>query len=132
MPHQIILCPVDFSLHSSEAIKHALAIREKFAARLILMNMYYLPGLVTDTGIGNDTLNASLLALQDFATKHIAVSVEFITDLTMGSVRNRIIAAADARDADLIGWVPTDAAVLNSCGWEAQQNTFLSIPKHQY
>lgn len=102
MSYRTILCPVDFSVYSIEALKHAMAIREKFDSRLVLLHVYQLPGTIADTGIDNEVIEVSLQKLRDFAVRQNAETAEMIVDATMGAVGDHIIAASGTVRADLI------------------------------
>lgn len=105
-----ILCPIDFSDPSFEALAHAVAIAEEAGAELLVLHVIEL--LPEATVYGHDLVNRAAESgrLRDVARAQMAAAIERLTSgsvpvhelLETGRAHNEILRVADEREADLI------------------------------
>lgn len=110
-----ILCPVDFSEYSRQALDHAVAIARWYDARItvLFVRSFSLPVLVTGPFVGTEVLGGNRLSerergelqryLDDFVASDRAAGAPIDTALEQDyNVATCIVAQAHALDADLI------------------------------
>jgi nucleotide-binding universal stress UspA family protein len=112
-----ILCPVDYSVHSIAALKHAISISVKFGARIILLNVFNLPGTTAVTGVSDEAFDFEKKQLEDFAKTYSIPDLDMQLHVNLGHVGKEIIDTAIQNEADLI--------VIGSHGYSGLQRMLL-------
>ena len=97
-----ILCPVDYSVHSIAAVKHAISISAKFGGRIILVNIFNLPKATAITGISDEVFTIEKKQLEDFAKTYSIPDLDMQLLVNMGHVGKEIIDTAIQNEVDLI------------------------------
>ena len=97
-----ILCPVDYSVHSIAAVKHAISISAKFGGRIILINVFNLPEATAITGFQDEVLAFEKKQLEDFAKTYSIPELDVQLYVNLGHVGKEIIDTALQNEADLI------------------------------
>ncbi|MGI9526466.1 MAG: universal stress protein [Weeksellaceae bacterium] len=102
-----ILCPVDFSEESSNALSNAVAIARLFDAKLIVLSVYNYFMNTSATRIDPAEVNAQRkleqeLELTRFLEKQNLVNVDYTTEVTGGDPATEILKAIERHDIDLL------------------------------
>jgi nucleotide-binding universal stress UspA family protein len=98
-PFKNIVCGIDFSEWSALALRHALFVAQQSGARLTLLHVleYLAPDLQTHAKAHDLRIKLKALVPADAPN-----SRDIDVDIVSGAPRDAIVAAAAARDADLI------------------------------
>ena len=102
-----ILCPVDFSITSSQALNYALAFAEKFDAEILLIHVVEIP---TYTSLDFPVAGELIQQFNDIGTKQLETCLndakkkyaKIKSTLTVGNVFYEVIQCAKDNDIDLI------------------------------
>jgi nucleotide-binding universal stress UspA family protein len=112
-----ILCPVDYSVHSIAAVNHAISITAKFGGRIILLNVFELPGATAITGVSDEVFDFEKKQLEDFARTYSIPDLDVQLHVNLGHIGKEIIDTAIQNEADLI--------VMGSHGYSGLQRMLL-------
>ncbi len=101
-----ILCPVDFSDESNNALKNAIAIARVFQAKLTVLSVYT-EFKQTITRIDPDEVNRQRkqdqeLELKRFLDKHNLIDLDYSQEVAGGSPSQEILKAIEAHQIDLL------------------------------
>jgi len=105
-----ILVPIDFSVHSKNALKYAIPMAEKFGAKLHLVYVVEPTVYPADLGFGQVVLpgvedelrEKGAEELQSLIEKEIAGRVEASSTVRTGNPHHEILSEADEQEVDLI------------------------------
>ena len=101
-----ILCPVDFSEESSNALKNAIAIARMFQSKLTVVSVFT-EFKQTITRIDPDEVNRQRkkdqeLELKRFLEEHNIIDVDYSQEVVGGSPSQEILKAIEAHEIDLL------------------------------
>ena len=111
LPLKKILCPIDFSEHSLNALKSALELSTKFEAELHLVNVVspfpVLPASPHPIGFDiqnyeEELIENSLESLQKLAKEYVPDRDVITTEVLRGDASSRIIEYAKSNEIDLV------------------------------